>query len=88
MPVTQTAKKEVRKNIKKRRVNKKFADDMRISIRLFEKKIEKGEKLVKEDLANVYKKVDKAKKKNILHKNTAARKKSLLAKKFNKATAS
>nr|YP_009396606.1 ribosomal protein S20 [Vertebrata australis]ARW65792.1 ribosomal protein S20 [Vertebrata australis] len=37
-------------------------------------------KLCQDNLSTVYKKIDKAVKKNILHKNTAARKKSRLAK--------
>ena len=53
---------------------------------MFDKKVAKGETLSKEDLAKAYKLVDKALKKKIMHKNTAARKKSLYAKKFNNAT--
>jgi ribosomal protein S20 len=41
--------------------------------------------LVKDNLSSVYSKIDKATKANVLHKNTAARKKSALRIAFNSA---
>lgn len=87
MPITSSAKKAMRQSNKKRLVNKKFKDDLKISLNIFNKKVAKKEALTKEDVNTVYARIDKALKKGILHKNTAARRKSLIAKTFNKAQA-
>ena len=75
----------MRQSNKKRLVNKKFKDDLKISLNVFNKKIAKKENLTQEELNTIYARIDKALKKGILHKNTAARRKSLVAKTFNKA---
>lgn len=75
----------MRQSSKKRLVNKKFKDDLKISLNVFNKKIAKKETLTLEELNTIYARIDKALKKGILHKNTAARRKSLVAKMFNKA---
>lgn len=85
MPITSSAKKAMRQSSKKRLVNKKFKDDLKISLNVFNKKIAKKETLTLEELNTIYARIDKALKKGILHKNTAARRKSLVAKMFNKA---
>ena len=77
----------MRQSNKKRLVNKKFKDDLKISLNIFNKKVAKKEALTKEDVNTVYARIDKALKKGILHKNTAARRKSLIAKTFNKVQA-
>ena len=77
----------MRQSNKKRLVNKKFKDDLKISLNIFNKKVAKKEALTKEDVNTVYARIDKALKKGILHKNTAARRKALVAKTFNKAQA-
>ena len=87
MPITSSAKKAMRQSNKKRLVNKKFKDDLKISLNIFNKKVAKKEALTKEDVNTVYARIDKALKKGILHKNTAARRKSLIAKTFNKVQA-
>ena len=87
MPITSSAKKAMTQSLKKRAVNQKFKTDMKVAIKIFMKKIEKGEKLTAKDVSDVYAKIDKAQKKNILHKNTAARRKALVAKRYNQATA-
>ena len=87
MPITSSAKKAVRQSNKKRIVNKKFKDDMKISLTVFNKKITKKKELTADDLNVVYARIDKALKKGILHKNTAARRKSLAAKRYNLAIA-
>jgi ribosomal protein S20 len=56
---------------------------MKISLNIFEKKISKNQTVTAEDLNTVYARIDKALKKKILHKNTAARRKSLVAKMYN-----
>ncbi len=83
MPITSSAKKAMLQSNKKRLVNKKFKDDMKISMNVFVKKIEKKEKLTDKDVNTVYGRIDKALKKGIIHKNNAARKKSSIAKMFN-----
>ncbi len=87
MPITSSAKKAMRQSHKKRLVNKKFKDDLKISLNIFNKKVSKKEALTKDDVNTVYARIDKALKKGILHKNTAARRKSLVAKTFNKTQA-
>jgi small subunit ribosomal protein S20 len=87
MPITSSAKKAMRQSNKKRLVNKKFKDDLKISLNIFNKKVAKKEALSQEDVNTVYARIDKALKKGILHKNTAARRKALIAKTFNKAQA-
>ena len=77
----------MRQSNKKRLVNKKFKDDLKISLNIFNKKVAKKEALSQEDVNTVYARIDKALKKGILHKNTAARRKALIAKTFNKAQA-
>ena len=79
MPVTSSAKKAMLQANKKRVVNKKFKDDMKISMNVFVKKIEKQEKISDKDVSTVYARIDKALKKGIIHKNNAARKKSTIA---------
>jgi small subunit ribosomal protein S20 len=83
MPITSSAKKAMRQSNKKRVVNKKFKDDMKIAINVFEKKVSKKQDIVINDLSVVYGRIDKALKKGIIHKNTAARRKSSIAKLYN-----
>ena len=82
MPVTKSAKKALKVSTKKRAINAKVKKDMKVAMNIFNKKVVKGEKISGEDLSVVYSKIDKAQKKNILHKKTAARKKSGIAKAF------
>lgn len=77
----------MRQSNKRRILNKKFKDDLKISLNIFAKKVAKNEALTQEDVSVVYARIDKALKKGLLHKNTAARRKSLIAKTFNKAQA-
>ena len=83
MPVTKSAKKALSQSLKRREVNQKYKTDMKVATKVFLKKIEKGEKLKETDLSTVYAKIDKAQKKNLLHKKTAARRKALVARRFN-----
>ena len=83
MPITSSAKKAMLQSNKKRLVNKKFKDDMKISMNVFVKKVEKKEKLTDKDVNIVYGRIDKALKKGIIHRNNAAKKKSSVAKMFN-----
>jgi small subunit ribosomal protein S20 len=74
MPVIKSAKKKLKKDIKRTVENKKLKD-------LFRKAVKKAEKSPTESsVRKAVKLTDKAAKKNIIHKNKAARIKSKLAK--------
>ena len=80
MPITSSAIKAARQNIKRRERRQPFNTRMKTAMRSFtdlvkEKKIDEAKKL----LPLVYKAVDTAAKKNIIHRNNAARKKSMVA---------
>lgn len=86
MPVTKSAKKALRQNIKRRLRNltyKKKIKTLLKQIREFvrEKKIKEAREL----LPQAYKALDKAAKENVIKKNTASRKKSRITKLINSA---
>jgi len=83
MPITKSAKKALRKSLKnrgrnysRRRTVRKLKKDYSISLTSGDKK------LSAEKLQKLYKAIDKATKRNIIHKNKANRLKSSLAKKL------
>ena len=85
MPITQSAKKALRQNKRKRVVNVKHL----IKIRTLTKQLKKlsQENKINEAralLPKVYQALDKAAKKDVMKKNTAARKKSRLASSLSK----
>ena len=89
LPNIQSAKKRMRQNIKVRAQNRM----KKSSIRTCEKKIrkftlEKNIDKAKEILKTYFSLVDKASKTNLLHKNTASRKKSRLSALIKKNTSS
>ncbi|HOD87173.1 MAG TPA: 30S ribosomal protein S20 [bacterium] len=84
MPNKKSAKKELRKSVKREAANLKVKNVMKAAIKKSLKKVQATDKSVKEDLAVVMKNIDKAAKKGVIKKGTAARKKSRLAKKINK----
>jgi small subunit ribosomal protein S20 len=76
MPIIKSAKKKLRGDIKKTRNNQKY-------IRLYKKTLKdffKKKTAKREQLKKVYSILDKAVKKNIIHKNKASRLKSRAAK--------
>ncbi len=83
MPNKKSAKKELRKNIKRNIDNKKVSSVMKKAVKTSLKVIATGEKLTKEAISLTIKAIDKAAKKGVIKKNTAARKKSRLQKKIN-----
>ncbi len=83
MPNKKSAEKELRKTKKRNLANKKVSQKFKSLIKDNLKKIQTGDKQVKEDFKQTVKSLDKAVKKGILKKNTASRKKSRLAKKIN-----
>lgn len=81
MPITKSAKKALRQNIKRRKQNiqrKKKIKDLvkKVRILLSQKKIEEAKKL----LPSAYKALDKTAKAGFIKKNTASRRKSRLTK--------
>lgn len=93
MPIIKSAKKALRQSLKKRKVNlraknkmKKVVKDLNELTYKLKKSAEKisdsSLKEAREDLSIAYKAIDKAAKKGVIKKNTAARKKSKLAKKI------
>ncbi len=85
MPITKSAKKALRQNIKRRRGNLVYKKKMKELLKevrtlISEKKIEEAKKL----LPQIYKILDKSAKVGVIKKNTAARKKSRITKLVNK----
>lgn len=83
MPRTQSAKKALRQNIKRRAHNTERKGKLQETVKRFKKLLAEGKK---EDaqtyLPTVYKTIDKMAKVNIIKKNKAARLKSRLTKKL------
>lgn len=81
MPNTKSAIKAARQNIKRHVANLKSLDAIRKSGKNFKKLITAGAKAdAQKALSAAFAALDKAAKKNVIHKNTASRKKSRLAK--------
>jgi small subunit ribosomal protein S20 len=84
MPITKSTKKRLRQNPVRREVNAKRISEMKklmkeaLSLLSQQNKAE-----VEKMLPNIYKAIDKAAKRGVIKKNTAARKKSRIAKKLN-----
>ncbi len=74
MPLLANAKKALRASKKKTTVNRRTKSLVKTSLDLVKKKP------TKESLASAFSKIDKAVKKNVLHKNKAARVKSQVSK--------
>ncbi|MCM8820316.1 MAG: 30S ribosomal protein S20, partial [Candidatus Omnitrophica bacterium] len=84
MPQRKSAKKELRKNLKRRQRNLLFKKQIFLTIKKFKKALNnKDIPSAKVALNEVYKILDKAVSKKILHQKNAARKKSKLTKFFN-----
>jgi small subunit ribosomal protein S20 len=89
MPNTSSAKKALKVSEKKRSRNRRFLELFKESSRALEKFIEtpKFDTTVAQTmLSKVYSRIDTLAKKNILHDNTAARRKSLYSKKVKTAS--
>ncbi len=83
MPNKKSAEKELRKNVKRNAANKQVSNKLKNLTKTNLKQIAAGDKKVKESFTQTIKAIDKAAKKGIIKKNTAARKKSRLMKKVN-----
>ncbi len=80
MPITQSAKKALRQNVRRHKRNTKKKTELKSVIKKYKKLVAaKSIDEAKKYLATVYKKLDKAAKANLIKKNTAARLKSRLS---------
>jgi small subunit ribosomal protein S20 len=80
MPRTKSAKKALRVSLRRRERNLAVKERFRKEIKKFKKTITSGDKKKAQELfKNICSLLDKAAKRNIIHKNTASRKKSRLA---------
>lgn len=81
MPIIKSAIKRAKQNHVRRARRQPFKTHMKTMMRKMHDLVKDGKKdEAAKLLATVYKAIDTAAKKNILHKNTAARKKSQMAK--------
>jgi len=79
MPNIQSAKKAMRQSAKRRVVNDTRRRAMKESIKGVKKTAMTDAKKAQSDLSRAYQAIDKAVKRGVIKKNTAARKKSRLA---------
>ncbi len=85
MPIIKSAKKALRQNKKRKTKNLRVKNKMKGQIKKIKSFVGNGKKKdAQENLDRGYKAIDKAAKKGIIKKNTAARKKSKLAKAINR----
>lgn len=90
MPITSSAKKALKVSEKKHSRNRHFQALLKESVKSFEALLhaeKKDQKKLETALSSVYSRIDTLEKKNIIHKNTAARKKSSFAKLLKSVTA-
>ena len=79
-----SAKKRVRQNTKKRAINRARKSQVKTQVKHFEAAVSSGDvEAASEQYRLVVKKLDKTAATSTMHKRTAARKKSRLAKKLN-----
>ncbi len=84
MPNKQSAKKELRKTVKRNKANNSVKAKTRKLVKETIKKVEAKDSKVKETIGSTIQAIDKMVKKGIIKKNTASRQKSKLQKKANK----
>ncbi|GIW78670.1 MAG: 30S ribosomal protein S20 [Gemmatales bacterium] len=88
MPHTRSAKKRLRQNVKRRLYNRSNKRAIKTQIKKVLAALETGEaEQVQKEFRLAVKKLDKAAARRILHPNTAARKKSKLARVINRKLA-
>ena len=81
MPQRKAALKDLRQNRKRNLQNQDIKTELKKTVKKFKASVaEKNAKEAASDLDAVYKKLDKATKRNVLHKNTASRRKSQFSK--------
>jgi small subunit ribosomal protein S20 len=83
-----SAKKRIRQNAKKRTINRARKSQVKTQIKHFESALSSGDtEAASEQYRLIAKKLDKTAATSTMHKKTAARKKSRLAKKLNQLKA-
>lgn len=90
MPNTKSAKKALKVSEKKRSRNRRYQELTKESVKVLGvllREEKKDTKKIVEALSAVYSRIDTLEKKNILHPNTAARRKSTFAKLVKSANA-
>ena len=86
MPQTKSAKKALRQTKTRAECNLLVKKNLNYLLRNFKKAIDTGDKAKVEKLSRkLIKSLDKAAQKNVIHKNSAARKKSRIMKKVNQS---
>ncbi len=86
MPNTAGAKKALRSSKKKAVFNTRRKNAMKKTVKLFRESVKAGDlKDAEKQIPTVYKAIDKAQKRGVIKKNSAARKKSRLSSFLNKA---
>lgn len=80
MPQRKCSVKALKQNQKRRVHNIEIKTDLRKTIKNFVAIVKTDAKQAETLLAGVYKKIDKASKRNIMHKKTANRRKAMFAK--------
>jgi small subunit ribosomal protein S20 len=80
MPNLQNAKKALRVSARKRSLNDKRRRAMKETIKSAKALVGAEAKIIKESISTAYQAIDKALKRGVIKKNTAARRKSRLAK--------
>lgn len=87
MPITKGAKKAHRASLRKKKFNDKRKNDMKEAVKKVRKCVADNKiSEAGEALPSAYKAIDKAVKRGVIKKNTAARKKSRLTKFLAKST--
>jgi len=86
LPNIKSAKKRVRVIKTKTLQNQMFKSQLKTTIKKFDVSLNEGKAEAEVAYKNAVKKIDQAVSRGILHKNTAARKKSQLTLKLNKAS--
>lgn len=85
MPQRRMAKKYLRQSKKRRLKNLRIKAAIKAAVKKFKKSLENTDEAAREQALNeMYKTFDKAADKNVIHKNTAARKKSRLSRLLSK----
>jgi len=84
MPITKSAKKAHARSVKLHDRNLDFKVKMKMAIKKFAKNVTKGVAVAEEELHTLYKYIDKACKVGVIKKQTAAKRKSSVARAFNK----
>lgn len=86
MPNIKSAAKRARQNIKREERNRRVKSLLKTSIRRFEEALQQEDQDdARQKLYAAVRRIDKAAARGIIHKNNAARKKSSLSRRYNKA---